>query len=458
MKNPKTIPHSFSNAVMKHIVAILMTMTVLASCSTQQKIGKSAQKLLIRDSALASAHLGIAVQDPATGTFLYKYQSDKFFTPASNTKIFTCYASMKTLPERLPSAWISETDTAMVITPAGDPSFLHPEFSQHPLFEVLKKSNKTIVFNPSNWKSLALGSGWSWNDYSEYYMTERSAFPVYGNTIQWYQEKTAKENPTSASDTTDAFIYSDPEVSWPVDFGKGGKSFSVQRDLHRNAFTLHEGKEKSASVSIPYITHGIETGLELLEDSLHKPIYFADEALLKSIKSTGANLVYSQFTDTLLRNMMHRSDNFYADQCLLMTAQLKLNALDEAGIIRDLLQHELSGLPQSPRWVDGSGLSRYNQFSPEDLIHVLNLIKNEQPWSRITALFPSNGKGTLSGYQKKEDEFIYAKTGSLSGVSCLSGYVKSRNGKWLTFSIMINNHNSSGAVIRKKMEQFLQTL
>ena len=94
----------------------------------QQKIGKAANALLIRDSSLMQAHVGIAVQDPETGKFLFQYQSDKFFTPASNTKIFSAYAAMKYLPNKLPAAILTDMDTAVLVTPTGDPSFLHPEF------------------------------------------------------------------------------------------------------------------------------------------------------------------------------------------------------------------------------------------------------------------------------------------------------------------------------------------
>ena len=442
---------------MKYFFAIV-SLLLLASCSLQQKIGKQATQLLISDSSLQEAHVGIAVQDNETGKMLYQYQADKRFTPASNTKIFSCYAAMKYLPAKLPAAQITDLDTAVLITPTGDPSFLHPDFKEHPFFNKLRSIDKPIYIHQQHWNSSALGDGWSWNDYSEEYMTERSAFPVYGNQIHWYQERSKKENPTNQNDTVDLFVYSIPEVEWPVNFGKPGNSLRIERDQYRNAFTLYEGKEKSATVPVPFITQGIQTGLTLLKDSLGKELLMADEKMVKAAKGIKTETFYSQPTDSLLKIMMQRSDNFYADMCLQMVSQLMLKKMDEPAIIDEILKRDLTGLPQQPRWVDGSGLSRYNQFSPADMIHVLNKLREEQPWERITAIFPKNGTGTLRAYKTRKEDFIFAKTGSLSGVLCLSGYVRSKKGKWYTFSIMVNNHHATPSVIRKKMEAFLEKL
>lgn len=282
-------------------------LAVLSSCSMQQKISKKAQQLIIADSSLKEAHVGIAVQDNASGKMLYQYQSDKRFTPASNTKIYSCYAAMKYLPAKLPAAILTDLDTAILITPTGDPSFLHPDFTSHPLFDKLRSINKPLYIHQSNWNSEALGDGWSWNDYSEEYMTERSAFPVYGNLIHWYQERSKKENPTNPNDTIDLFVYSIPEIDGPVDFGKPGNSLRVERNQYSNAFTLFEGKEKSATVSVPFITHGIKTGLTLLKDSLGKEIRVADDQMIKAAKGIKTETVYSQPTDSLLKRKIGRA-------------------------------------------------------------------------------------------------------------------------------------------------------
>src|SRR5580765_7233736 len=72
----------------------------LTSCSIQQEISKSA-KQVINDSSLLTAHVGISIYEPASGKYWYNYQGDKYFVPASNTKLPTCYAAMKYLGDSL---------------------------------------------------------------------------------------------------------------------------------------------------------------------------------------------------------------------------------------------------------------------------------------------------------------------------------------------------------------------
>lgn len=432
----------------KFYAYLLAATYLLSACSTQQKITKKINQSIINDPVLKEAHIGIVFQDADNGPIRYSNQSNKLFTPASNIKIITCYAAMKHMPDQVPAAIITDIDTAVVMTPTGDPTFLHPDFTFHPLFEKLKSINKPIYISDKQWNSPALGPGWSWDDYNDRYMAERSAFPLYGNLIKWFQEKSRKENPTHPGDTTDIFVYSIPDVSWPVNFGKPGKKFIVQRDMHQNAFTLFEGDQTSATASVPFISHGIETAIELIKDSLHKEIIKADDAMLANTEGRRNDTIYSQPTDSVVKKMMHRSDNFYADQLLQMVSQLTLQKMDEAAIIKYVMTNELSGISTSATWVDGSGLSRYNQCTPADMIFVLNKLRSEFPWERITTIFPTLGnRGN-----------IYAKSGSMRGVYCLSGYVLTQKKKWLTFSIMINNHASTMSELRKKVVGLLEEL
>lgn len=436
---------------------VLALFAVMASsCSPGRSISKVASRQLLGDSVLQNAHAGIAVYDPVKGRFLYTYQHDKYFVPASNTKIMSCYAGMKYLGDKLPGVAYIDLDTAMILLPTGDPTFLHKDYPEQPVAEFIRGINKKIYLDASAWSDDALGFGWSWDDYSYYYMAERSAFPVYGNVVRWYQVKTPKENPTTPADTIDTFIYSDPELDGPVDFGKPGNSFKVERKRDANGFTIYEGKERNAETDVPFVTDGVNTALKLISDSLHKEIMPVESG--RKMRYNGVPIVInSRPVDSMLKPMMHRSDNFFAEQTLLMVGQ-KLTGKMNSGVAAEAVSKDLlAGMPQKAKWVDGSGLSRFNLFTPADFVWVLDKMKKEFSWERITDIFPTGGKGTLRNYVADSGR-LYAKTGTLTGVIALSGYVITKRNKTLIFSILINNHQQPTAVLRNRMAGFLREI
>ena len=154
--------------------------------------------------------------------------------------------------------------------------------------------------------------------------------------------------------------------------------------------------------------------------------------------------------------MMHRSDNFFAEQSLLMVSNELLGVMNDDKIIDTLLKTDFKDLPQKPRWVDGSGLSRYNLFTPQYFIAILDKMKNEFGMERIKIIFTTSGEGTLNNFYKSDSGSIYAKTGTLSGVVALSGFLYTKKNKLLLFSVLVNNHQASTAAVRRAVERFLQ--
>ena len=424
---------------------------ILSSCSIQKKISKSASQFVLNDSSLKTAHVGISIYEPAANKYWFNYQADHYFTPASNTKIPTCYAAMKYLGDSLEGVLKIENDTAILILPTGDPTLLHPDFKNQPVIDFLQKATKKIYTTDLLWKEEALGSGWSWNDYNDSYMAERSPMPVYGNLIKWTQESNGLDP---------SVVYSTPEVNWKVDFDTAqSNNFFVQRSLAENHYTISEGKEKLKDQEVPFVTNGISAALELLPDTIHKrislitPETYQRQFLGKTMLGT---FIHSQPTDSVLKPMMHSSDNFFAEQLLLMVAGKFTISMNDERVTDTLLKTDLKDLPQKPRWVDGSGLSRYNLFSPQDLVFILNKMKNDFGLERIKNIFPTGNEGTLTNYYVTERGYIFAKTGSLSGVIALSGFLYTKKNKLLVFSVLVNNHNSSGTQVRRAVEKFIK--
>ena len=425
---------------------------LFSSCNLQKAISKSANEFILKSPSLNTAHVGISIFEPATNKFWYNYQGDHYFVHASNTKIPTCYAAMKYLGDSLIGMVKGENDTAIFFLPTGDPTLLHPDFKTHPVINFLQKTNKKIYTTDVYWKEEPLGSGWAWNDYNDDYMAERSPFPVYGNVIKWIMQ----------SETDGPIVYSIPEVNWKVNFDTArARNFFVRRALNENIYQITQGTESLKQQYVPFVTNGMANALELLSDTIHKSINLASQKIFQKIWFGGAvqiNAIHSQPTDSLLKPMMHRSDNFFAEQSLLMVSNRLLGIMNDERVIDTLLKTDFKDLPQKPRWADGSGLSRYNLFSPQDFVFILNKMKNDFGIDRIRDVLPTGNEGTLNNYYKGETGRLFAKTGSLSGVIALSGFLYTRKNKLVIFSVLVNNHNASATAIRRAVEKFIENI
>ncbi|MEN9298927.1 MAG: hypothetical protein RLZZ429_1240, partial [Bacteroidota bacterium] len=159
-----------------------------------------------------------------------------------------------------------------------------------------------------------------------------------------------------------------------------------------------------------------------------------------------------------LRPMMHQSDNFFAEQMLLMVSDEILGVMNDRKVIDTLLKMHFSELTQKPNWVDGSGLSRYNLFTPMHFISLLQKMSQEFSWDRITTILPTGGTGTLNNFYKPLQYKIFAKTGTLSGQVALSGYLITKKNRKLIFSVLVNNHQTSAVTVRRAVEAFLMNL
>ncbi len=419
----------------------LLFILVFASCSVSKQIqtNQPQKPAFLNNEIFAPAHVGVAVFDIAANSYLYNYQADKYFVPASNTKIFTCYAAMKHLGDSLTGLLYTQEDSNYTVKFAGDPTLLHPDFKQHAVANFFKSHNNITVVK-SDWKDVRWGNGWAWNDFDADYMAERSAAPIYGNVVAF--KKTGNQLSVLPKLFKDSVtIYGNLQSG----------SFSIERDYYNNSFSLQNSSRKFTATDIPFITSEV-LAVALLEDSLKKPIDYLDA---DAVNKSGWKKLKSQPTDSMLALMMHRSDNFYAEQTLLMVSNEKLGVMSDSKIIDTLLKTDLAGLPQKPRWVDGSGLSRYNLFTPMDFVWVLNQMKKEFSWNRIATIFPTGNTGTLSGYYKDYAGKIYAKTGTLSSQVALSGFITAKSGKELIFSILVNNHQTAASNIRRAVEAFL---
>jgi D-alanyl-D-alanine carboxypeptidase/D-alanyl-D-alanine-endopeptidase (penicillin-binding protein 4) len=195
---------------------------------------------------------------------------------------------------------------------------------------------------------------------------------------------------------------------------------------------------------------------EMLSDTLGKTVKYVDIERPESPKE-----IYSIKSDTAYKRMLRPSDNFIAEQLLLLTASELDMPLNSRSVIEKMKEEYLDMLPQEPQWVDGSGLSRYNMFTPASMIRLLEAIDDEfDNDDKLFHLLPAGGeRGTIRSWYGPEDDgeepYVYAKTGTLSNNHSLSGYVLTKNGKKLYFSFMNNHYVGSSSIVKEEMEKVL---
>ncbi|MEQ9591680.1 MAG: D-alanyl-D-alanine carboxypeptidase, partial [Cyclobacteriaceae bacterium] len=297
------------------------------------------------------------------------------------------------------------------------------------------------AFSSGNFHDERFGPGWAWDDYEYSFSPERSAFPIYGNLVSFTDsiDNNLKVVPKIFTDS----ITISKDVS---------EKKKIIRALTANQFTFDSASmSNSITREIPFKIND-QLISNLLMDTLKRSVGIIDTPLPPT-----RTTLYSVPSDSLYKVMMQESDNFIADQLLLMSAGILSDSLKVGIAIEYMKENWLSDLDDEPIWVDGSGLSRYNLFTPHAVVRLWDKLLRQIPQERLFALLATGGEaGTIKKLYRNERPFIYGKTGTLSNNHCLSGYLITKRKKVLIFSFMNNNYTTSTGEVRQMMDKILR--
>jgi len=417
-----------------------------SSCSHQIRPHKLAK--IFDHSAISNDHFtGFALYDMDQQKMIYELNSDKYFTPASNTKLFTFYTCLRILGDSIPAFKYVVRNDSLIFWATGDPSFLHSELKGIKGYNLLKHARQKLFFSSGFQQSAFYGSGWAWNDYNDDYQAEISELPLEDNVAVF----TASPNGSLLVSPAALSIYLKCDSNFkPSHFG-------VVRNLLNNTFVYPAVPVPANFRQVVPWKASPELSVALLVDTLRKPVY---EVHLP--QPGDAKTVNDANADTVYRHMLQPSDNFIAEQLLLVCSAVKLKVLNTDSIIQYATHNYLNDLPDAPQWVDGSGLSRYNLFTPRSIVKLLCKIsaqmKND---SLLHSLLPAGGViGTIKSAYKTDKglPFVWAKTGSLFNNHNQSGYLITRKGRHLAFSFMNNNFTRPSHEIREEMVRIITYL
>ena len=408
-------------------------------------IKKRKIKKQFKHSQIVNDHFtGFALYDMDEKKMVFELNSDKYFTPASNTKLFTFYTCLKMLGDSIPALKYEVHHDSLVFWGTGDPSFLHSDLKGINGFRFLQNSSKKLYYSTIGYTGDFWGPGWGWDDYNDDQQVEINALPIEDNEALLY----ADHDGNMQVKPNYFKRYLTREADYAADI------FKVKRDFLINNFVYPDRAiPPMFKQQVPWKTSDMLTRA-LLEDTLKKPVY-----MVKLPVSNNAKTIYNTNADSVYRRMLLPSDNFIAEQLLLVCSSVKFNMLNRDSVINYAKANFLKDLPDEPQWVDGSGLSRYNLFTPRSIVKLLCKIDDEMKNdSLLHSLMPAGGlTGTIKRAYKTDNgqAFIWAKTGSLSNNHSQSGYLVTRKGKRLAFAFMNNNFTRPSKEIREEMVRIM---
>jgi D-alanyl-D-alanine carboxypeptidase/D-alanyl-D-alanine-endopeptidase (penicillin-binding protein 4) len=440
---------------------------------------------IINDKFFEQSQIAIEIFDLTEGKSLYSHNNKLLLHPASNMKLLTSAAGLVFLgPDyefttTLYYNGVAEGETLfgdLYIVGGLDPDLTSKDLDS--LVQAVKSFEKRFIIENiyadiSIKDSLYWGSGWMWDEHPDPDAPLLSALNINDNTIEVFVtgNKVGLRGIVSIKPETKYVQVENLSVTVPSNVPN---DLNITRDWFNNKNTIIiEGNVRRGEI-IDSSEHTEK--LNLLEPEIYFLTLFKEHLEKEKIFSFGeldiktlpdGSIYLAEINRPLvnvLTNLNKESDNLSAEMLLYALALKDSSAPSVAKngieIVKSLI--DSVGLdPDDYSLADGSGVSRYNLVSAELLIELLKYMYNHSEfYPYYNSLSIAGVDGTLEKRMKntKAENNVHAKTGTLSGVGSLSGYVSAKNGNLITFSILIQNYVGKNSVARRLQDKICELL
>jgi D-alanyl-D-alanine carboxypeptidase/D-alanyl-D-alanine-endopeptidase (penicillin-binding protein 4) len=467
---------------------------------------------IVQQPALQSGFFAVKVVSLDTGKTIFEHDANKFVRPASNMKLYTVAAALDRLtPDYhfVTSVYAKEKPENgtlkgdLTVYGRGDPS-LAARFNNGDYFKSIndladrivaagiKRVKGDLVGDGSYFNGAPLGGGWEWEDLQWGYGAPVSALTINDNAVDLTIKPADRvgapvvitTGPPSASFITlrnqattglrgskrTLRIYrglgaNTLEVTGIVPMGDSGFSGDVAVPDPALAFVtmLREALvRRGVRVDGRVRTVDARSGAEAIANNSAVPAATPAAALplveIASLQSPPFSVIAAQtlkpsqnlYTEIILRTLAKQGSTTMAATALAAETD------EDAGLqmVRDFLHQ--AGIADSDLYLnDGSGLSRNDMITANATVQLLSFMSKHKYASQFREALPIAGvDGTLRSRMRgtAAENNVRAKTGSLSSVASLSGYVTTAAGEHLVFSMMLNNYPDAAALRRDSID------
>ena len=438
----------------------------------------------------SAAAWGVKIVSLDTGDVLFEHDAGKLLKPASNAKLYTSALALDRLgPDfRIKTSLLAKSRPArngtlrgdLIVYGRGDPSFAarfhrgaHTNLLA-PLVAALKRADVSrvagdLVGDESFFCGPPLGSEWTWDDLQHYYGAEVSSLTVEDNSVDLLISPGPRTGAPCRITTVPATDYLRfDNRSRTVEAG-GPRALSLYRPIGGNTVYVHGQLPLGSTNWIDSI-------------SVHRPVLWFVTLLRGELARAGIQIsgrlravnwldreaqpdeayglielasVESPPLSEIVTRTMKPSQNLYAQLLLLQVGATRHGPANASATTEDLGLAELreflagAGIGRDEALLEeGSGLSRGALVTPNATVQLLQFMHRHRHAEAFRDTLPVAGAdGTLRRRMKATAAFenARAKTGTLRYVNTLSGYVTTKAGERLVFSLMLNNYDGDGA-------------
>lgn len=416
---------------------------------------------LLADTLFPPSNAGIKIVSLTKHETLYELNPDMLFNPASNNKLFTASTALTSLGESFPLRTLVLADTSeglISVRGCGDPLLTTSDLDS--LAGLIRQKIRPekpwrLKGDVSYFDDVYWGAGWTWDEEPASYGMFVSPIILNNNTID------VRVLPGLKPGDPPLVLLNPPTDYLSIENGGITVADTVRKPLDISRKWRERSNVITVQGEVLLTNHGSRVSLSVWKPELYAMTVLAEKLREKGIRISGVETdtiraggveiaSFSHRLDSAVTFMNKVSDNLTAEVLLKTLGAEKYGIPGSAAAGISAVCAFLNGKGIDTTKIaqaDGSGLSRYNLTSPSVIIQLL------QGMERDSVHFPAfyfslpiaGVDGTIAKRMRgtRAEGNLRAKTGSLSAVSALSGYVRSADGELLAFSILMQNFPGS---------------